>query len=95
MISVSTWVFGESLTAAGFTDILDNDKYAFLNDRGLGVFKDYPIRRIVPELLFALVGLLRCLEVYCVSQIVHALQNAGNGFICPFVRISRRFVAGW
>ena len=82
-------------TAAGFADILDNNKYAFLDDRGLGVLKDYPIRRIVPELLFALVGLLRCLEVYCVSQIVHALQNAGNGFICPLVRISRRLVAGW
>ena len=82
-------------TAAGFADILDNNKYAFLDDRGLGVLKDYPIRRIVPELLFALIGLLRCLEVYRVSQIVHALQNAGNGFICPLVRISRRLVAGW
>ena len=51
-------------TAAGFADILDNNKYAFLDDRGLCVLKDYPIRRIVPELLFALVGLFRCLEVY-------------------------------
>ena len=81
-------------TAAGFADILDNGEYAFLNDRGLGVLKDYPICRIVPELLFALVGLLRCLEVYRVSQIVHALQNTANGFICPLIRISRRLVTG-
>ena len=62
-------------TAAGFADVLHNEKYAFLNDRRLGVLKDSPIRRIIPELLFALVGLLSDFEVHRMPQILNALQH--------------------
>lgn len=50
--------------AAGFAFVLHNEKYTFLYNRRLRVLKDHPFRRVVPQLLFALVGLLAGFEVY-------------------------------
>ena len=61
-------------TTPGFADVLHDEKNAFLNDRWLGVLKDRPIRRVVPEFLFALVGLLFCLKVHGMSQVFHPFQ---------------------
>ena len=81
-------------TATRLANILNNQEHAFLDDRWLGVLEDHPILRIIPDFLLALVGLFCSLEVYGMPQIVYALQNAGNRFICPFVRICCRLVAG-
>ena len=81
-------------TATRLANVLNNQEHAFFDDRRLGVLEDHPILRIIPDFLLALVGLLCGLEVYCMPQIVYALQNAGNRFICPFVRVCCRLVAG-
>ena len=80
--------------ATRLANVLNNQEHAFLDDWRLGVLKNRPILRVIPDFLLALVGLLCSLEVYGMPQIVYALQNAGNRFICPFVRVCCRLVAG-
>ena len=81
-------------TATRLANVLNNQEHTFLDDRRLGVLEDHPILRVIPDFLLALVGLLCSLEVYGMPQIVYALQNVGNCFICPFVRVCCRLVAG-
>ena len=50
-------------TASSLTNILNNQKNTFLNDRFLGVLKNHPFRGVIPQLLFALERLLGGLEV--------------------------------
>ena len=60
-------------TAPRLANVLNNQEYAFLDDWRLGVLKNHPILRVIPDVLLALVGLLCSLEVYGMPQIVYAL----------------------
>ena len=53
-----------SWATAGTAYVLNNKEYAFLNNGRLCVLKDHPLRRVIPQRLFAFVGLLAGLEVY-------------------------------
>lgn len=56
-------------TATRLAIVLNNQEHTFLDDRRLGVLKDHPVRRVIPDFLLALVGLLCSLEVYGMPQI--------------------------
>ncbi len=60
-------------TATRLANVLQQSGTRFPHDRRLGVLEDYPILRVIPDFLLALIGLLCSLEVYGMSQIVYAL----------------------
>ena len=75
--------------AATVTDALDDVKGLLVNDRFMRILKYRPLRRIVPDCLFALERLLSGTEVDRMPQVFLPLQDIRYGALLPCSRLLR------